>query len=277
MPLPPATRSFRPWTIALFLIIAFGSPIALADALPLTQAGDPLVAAESLSREHALSTGGEAQTTHETAPKGAKGAPAITLERIHEELEQHVAQVRDLKATVSFTQVSARDGSKSEGELQLAAIFPDLVKATWTKPEIYAGVFYIIDVPANVYIEYVPATGEAHRLPLDQVLAEQPLVQLNPDQIFSLPPAEQFDLDLETVSLTDDVSYAVVSATERATGQKYRIWVDTERWLVTRMQMLSPSGDVQAVAEVIDLAINQGIDAATLRRLPPGTIQRTYP
>lgn len=258
------------------MMIASASQLALAESLPLIQTGEPLTAAESHAREHAQSAAGEAA---ETSSRGVKGTPALTLERIHQELEQHVARVRDVKATVSFVQISERDGSKSEGELQLAAIFPDLVKATWTKPEIYAGVFYIIDVPANVYIEYVPATGEAHRLPLDRVLAEQPLVQiqLNPDQLFSLPPAEQFQLDLESVSEANGITYAVVSATERATGQKYRVWVDTQQWLVTRMQMLSPAGDVQVTAEVLDLQINQGIDAAALRRLPPGTIQRIYP
>ena len=178
---------------------------------------------------------------------------------------------------VSFTQISERDGSKSEGELQLAAIFPDLVRATWTKPEIYAGVFYILDAQANVYTEYVPATGEAHRLPLDQILADQPLVQLNPDQIFSLPPADQFHLQLESVTEANGISYAVISATEKSTGQAYRVWVDTERWLVTRMQMLSPEGTVQALAEVLELHINQGVDAAALRVLPPGTIQLNYP
>ena len=136
------------------------------------------------------------------------------MDRIHHELREQVARVRDIKATVSLTQVSPRDGSKSEGELQLAAIFPDLARATWTKPEIYAGVFYIIDVQANLYTEYVPATGEAHRLPLDHVLSGQPYIQLTPDQLFSLPPAERFDLDLETVTEMDEASYAVVSAKE---------------------------------------------------------------
>lgn len=275
MPLPPATRKPHLWTICLVLFIAFGSQVVSADSLPLIQTGDPSIAAESPSREHFISI--ESEAAAEPSRQASQTAPAITLERIHHELERHVAQVRDVNATVSFTQISPRDGSKSEGELQLAAIFPDLVRATWTKPEIYAGVFYIIDVQANAYIEYVPATGEAHRLPLDQILAEQPLVQINPDQIFSLPPADQFDLDLESVSETNGIVHAVVSATENATGQMYRIWVDTERWLVTRMQMLSPTGTVQAVAEVLDLKINQGVDAAALRRLPPGTIQRTYP
>lgn len=277
MPQPRATRRFRPvWTILLVTMMAMGSSVAWAETLPLIQTGDPL-ATEAHAREHSVSASAEAVA--ETTPRASKGTPPITLERIHRELEQHVAQVRDVKATISFVQISERDGSKSEGELQLAAIFPDLVKATWTKPEIYAGVFYIVDVPANVYIEYVPATGEAHRLPLDRVLAEQPLVQiqLNPDQLFSLPPADQFDLQLEAVSEADGITYAVVSATERTSGQKYRIWVDTQQWLVTRMQMLSPAGNVQTTAEVLDLELNQGIDAAALRRLPPGTIQRTYP
>jgi len=140
------------------------------------------------------------------------------------------------------------------------------------------GVFYIIDVQANLYTEYVPATGEAHRLPLDQVLSGQSYTSSSrPTSFFRCPPAERFELDLETVTELDSASYAVVSAKEYDSDKTYRIWVDTDRWLVSRMQMLSPDGKVQALVEVLDLEINQGLDAAALRLLPPGTVQRSYP
>lgn len=213
-------------------------------------------------------------------PAGSDAAPVqadLTLDRIHAELKEHISRIKDVTARVRFVQISPRDGSKIEGELELAAILPDLARATWIKPEIYAGVFYILDAQANWYIEYVPATGEAHRLPLDQVLAGQSLVQISPDQIFSLPSAEQFHLELAAVTELNGVRYAVVKATEKASGQVYRVWVDTGRWLVTRMQSVSPSGEIQATAEVLDIRVNQGLEAAALRRLPPGTIHRSYP
>lgn len=269
---------WRPWAIGLtwIAIVIFSAPLALSEALSLAPAGEPVTTAEKQTREDSVAVAGG------SVPDPARaGAPEpigeITLDRIHEELREQVSRVRDIKARVSITQISPRDGSKSEGELQLAAIFPDLARATWTKPEIYAGVFYIIDVQANLYTEYVPATGEAHRLPLDQVLSGQSYLQLTPDQLFSLPPAERFQLDLETVTELDSASYAVVSAKEYNSDKTYRIWVDTDRWLVSRMQMLSPDGKVQAHVEVLDLEINQGLDAAALRLLPPGTVQRSYP
>lgn len=244
----PKARPATAWALILGLLTMglFYAPIAEADDLPLDL-------------------------------KPYESEPGITLERIHAELSEHLSRVTDITARVSFVQRSPRDGSKTEGELELAAIFPDLARATWTKPEIYAGVFYILDAQANLYIEYVPATGEAHRLPLDQVLAGQPLVQISPDQIFALPSAEQFLLELAGVTQLNGSEYAVVNATEKASGQLYRVWVDTGRWLVTRVQSVTPQGEILATAEVLDINVNQGLEAAALRRLPPGTVQRSYP
>lgn len=269
---------WRPWAIGLtwIAIVILSAPLAFSEALPLSPTGEPVTAAEKQARGDSAAAPGSS-VADPVRPGAPEPLDEITLERIHQELREQVGRVRDIKARVSITQISPRDGSKSEGELQLAAIFPDLARATWTKPEIYAGVFYIIDVQANLYTEYVPATGEAHRLPLDQVLSGQSYIQLTPDQLFSLPPAERFELDLETVTELDSASYAVVSAKEYDSDKTYRIWVDTDRWLVSRMQMLSPDGKVQALVEVLDLEINQGLDAAALRLLPPGTVQRSYP
>lgn len=258
-------RPAAAWVFALAVSVgSFWLQAPQAGALPLEPAVHPPVGEEA---PHHRPQGSDASHAH----------AELTLERIHDELSQHIARVRDLTARVSFVQVSPRDGSKIEGELELAAIVPDLARATWVKPEIYAGVFYILDAQANQYIEYVPATGEAHRMPLDQILAGQPLVRIAPEQIFSLPPAEQFILELTDVAQVDGVRYAVVQATDKASGQVYRVWVDTGRWLVTRMQALTPKGDIQASAEVLEIRVNEGLEATALRRLPPGTIQRSFP
>ena len=105
--------------------------------------------------------------------------------------------------------------------------------------EIYAGVFYIIDVQANL----TPNTsrdGRSAPAALDQVLSGQSYIQLTPDQLFR-SPAERFELDLETVTELDSASYAVVSLRNTIRLKTYRIWVDTDRWLVSRMQMLLPT------------------------------------
>jgi len=264
---PRKASPIAAWAIA-FALAAMGllyTQATAAGVVPLDFPPQPQAAAA------------EAQGRPQGGFESASVQPEITLERIQAELSEHVSRVKDVTAKVSFVQRSPRDGSMIEGELEIAAIFPDLARATWTKPEIYAGVFYILDAQANLYIEYVPATGEAHRLPLDQVLAGQQLIQISADQIFSLPSAEQYFLELTSVIQLDGVRYAVVQATEKATSQVFRVWVDTGRWLVTRMQSVTPKGEIQATAEVLDVRVNQGLEAASLRRLPPGTIQRSYP
>src|SRR5690606_13629168 len=119
-------RPAAAWIFALAVSAgSFWLQAPQAGALPLEPAVHPPVGEEA---PHHRPQGSDASHAH----------AELTLERIHDELSQHIARVRDLTARVSFVQVSPRDGSKIEGELELAAIVPDLARATWVKPEIYA-------------------------------------------------------------------------------------------------------------------------------------------
>lgn len=217
-----------------------------------------------------LVVGGVGATSTESGPE----TTSLTLQDIAGQLSDRLATVADVSVLVSFTQFSNRDGSKNEGELQLEAVLPHLIRATWTKPEIYSGVFFILDSQANQYIEYIPAMAEAHIRPLDQVLDQQTPIQISPEQLFTLPPAENFDLTLVTADTTTDT--ATVQAVEHASGQTYLITVDTARWFITRIEERNPDGQVVRIAEATDFRINQDLNAASLKRLPPGTIERTY-
>lgn len=197
----------------------------------------------------------------------------LTLDDISARLERQLETAFDVIAQVKFVQIAA-DGSKNEGILRLEAIFPDLVRATWIKPEIYEGVFFILDFDHNTYTEYIPATGEAFKHPLDQILDQQSPIPLRPQQFFSLPSTTEFDLSLTGVD--HEEGYAAIQAVERATGRVYDIRVDTERWLATRIEGRTPDGRVE-YAEAFDIQINQDLNAASLRLLPPGTVERSYP
>src|SRR5690554_4636195 len=69
----------------------------------------------------------------------------FTVEYITEQLAERFEEVHDITANITYIQVSSRDGSKSEGQLQLLAIFPDLVRATWVKPDLLSGILWIAD------------------------------------------------------------------------------------------------------------------------------------
>lgn len=200
---------------------------------------------------------------------------SLTLEQIIDELAVHLSQVRDVTATLNVSFM--RDDSEVKGELALAAIFPDLIRATWVQPEFYSGMFYILDAEEETYTEYWPAIGEARKLPLYEVLDNQSPIPLTPDQLFSLPSQDEFNLELSQVENGGEVVYALVTAVDKQTGETFRVWVDTEKWIVTQVESLSPEGRVELSAKAVDIEINQDLNEAFLRRLPPGTVQRRFP
>jgi len=206
----------------------------------------------------------------------AASADLITLDQIADALEAHVQEVRDVSATVSFVQVAARDGSRMEGEVELAAIFPNLVRATWIKPDYLAGVVWILDAERNQFTQYLPASGEATRLPLDKTLEQQGALPFTaPQDLFTLPPRDRFDLAV--VGGGESPHLVQVQAKSKDAHQAYLLLVDTSKWLVTRFQSLNAKGTVEFSAEARNIQVNQSLEAADLRRLPPGTIERSYP
>lgn len=201
---------------------------------------------------------------------------AFTLDEIANELKYRLESVSDVTAQVTFAQFSEKDGSKNEGMLKLEAIFPDLIRATWNSPEIYSGVFFILDTTKNTYTEYVPAMGEAHRLPLDQVIDQQSVIQLAPEQLFSLPSADDYNLKLINSVADLPSGYVIVEAVEKIErAQVFTMWVDTSRWLITRIEERDKDGRLVRLAEATNIRVNQNLNENTLRLLPPGTVERS--
>lgn len=199
----------------------------------------------------------------------------LTVDTIAQKLAQRVQDVHDLSATVTFVQISARNGARSEGEMHLKALFPDLVRVTWHNPEMLRGLVWIVDTQAGRFTQYEPTTGEARHHPLSDVLADGFALPLTPEQLFALPDNEQFQLELVEASDEGEAPFAVVQAVDTLSQKMYRIWVDLTDWLVTRMESFNASGQIELAAQVEALHINQGLTASQVRALPPGTIERS--
>lgn len=208
----------------------------------------------------------------------AHAAEAYTVEHIVEQLSNRVEQVQDLSATISFTRISARDGSKTEGIIRLEAVFPDVIRATFLRPELWEGALFILDAEQNTFTQYWPTTGQADLFALDEVLKEvggpRALIPLTPEDLFTLPSPEEFDLEIAEIASHNEREYAVVEATPKVGGDRYRLWVDTLDWLVTRIESIGPGGSVKDAADATGIQINQGILTSPLRALPPGSIVR---
>jgi len=215
---------------------------------------------------------------------GAEQAPsdpaatedAVSVDTIAAALNARIQDVRDVSATVRFVQVSERDGSRMEGEVHLAAIFPDLVRATWIKPDYLSGVIWIMDSENNMFTQYIPVSGEAARHPLDEALQDQAALPFaTPRDLFTLPPQDRYELRIVEDDLTNP-HLVKIQATSKEAGQAYYLVVDTDKWLVTQFQTLNAKGVVNFSAEARDIRINQSLQAADLRRLPAGVIERSY-
>lgn len=213
--------------------------------------------------------------------RAEKAGPAedstISIDQIADTLTARIQDVRDMSARVSFVQVSERDGSRMEGEVHLAAIFPNLVRATWIKPDYLSGVIWILDSENNTFTQYIPVSGEAARHPLDKALEDQAALPFAaPQDLFTLPPTDQFDLVIVDEVQTNP-HQVMVRATSKEINQAYLLLVDTSKWLVTQFQTLNAKGAVNFSAEARDIQVNQSLQAADLRRLPPGVIERSFP
>ncbi len=205
-------------------------------------------------------------------------AAELTIEYIAQKLETRIQDVIDITADIAFVQVSPRNGSRSEGELQLKALFPDLVRAAWTSPDFLSGLLWILDVQRDRFTQYQPTTGEARHLPLSDVIADQTLIPITPEQLFTLPSNDQYALEIEQQPPSEaDQPVAIVRAVDTLSGKTFRVWVDLQDWIVTRIESLNASGRVELSAWVQEIHINQGLTAAELRGLPPGTVERHMP
>lgn len=204
-------------------------------------------------------------------------AKELTVDYIAEKLAARVQNVIDLSATVAFTQTSSRNGARSDGEIQLQAIFPGLVRAAWTNPDILRGLLWILDTHNDRFTQYEPSTGEARHHPLSEILADYPPLPLTPEQLFSLPSSEQYELEVAEQSSEGERPYAMVRAVDKKTKSEYRVWVDITDWMVTRVESLNSGGAVQVSAWVREIHMNLGLSAADIRALPPGTIERPMP
>src|SRR5690606_35718486 len=114
------------------------------------------------------------------------------------------------------------------------------------------------------FTQYQPATGEAMHQPLDSILGDMKAqIPLTPEDLFSLPSSEQYDLDVtDLVTQDDGASWAVVRAVDNQTGQTFRVWVDLNDWLVTQVERLTPEGRVEVTAKAHSIQLNQGLTAA---------------
>ena len=155
--------------------------------------------------------------------------------------------------------------------MHVRAIFPNLARASWIKPDILSGIFWILDTERNRFTQYQPTTGQAQHHPLSEVVSDQAPIPLTPEQLFSLPSAEQFSLEVIGHSTAKDDPWAVVRAVDNNSSKEYRVWVDLDAWMVTQMESLGPDGSLELSAQAHNIQINQGITPAELRRLPPGT------
>lgn len=210
---------------------------------------------------------------------GADPAAEYTVDFIVERLNHRIEQVKDLSATISFVRVSARDGSRMEGTIRLEAVFPSVIRATFLRPELWEGALFILDAETNTFTQYWPTTGQADLFALDETLKEvggsRALVPVTPEDLFTLPSPEEFDLKIVEVRKGNGREYAVVEATAKAgAAERYRLWVDTLDWLVTHIETLGSDGRVKDSADATEIKINQGLPAAPLRALPPGTVVR---
>lgn len=208
----------------------------------------------------------------------AHAAEAYTVDHIVEQLSNRVEQVQDLSATISFVRISARDGSKTEGTIRLEAVFPDVIRATFLRPELWEGALFILDAEQNAFTQYWPTTGQADVFALDETLKEvggpRALIPLTPEDLFTLPSPEEFDLEIVEIANHDAREFAVVEATPKVGGDRYRLWVDTLDWLVTRIESIGPDGKVKDSADATGIKINESIPKAPLRALPPGSVVR---
>src|SRR5690606_29190476 len=163
--------------------------------------------------------------------------------------------------------------SRSQGQMLLQAIFPDLARAAWIKPDFLSGIVWILDMQRNRFTQYEPTTGAARHHPLDEVLSEQTLIPLAPEQLFSLPSLERFSLEVEAVTEEGDQGrrLAAVHAVNLESGRRARFWVDIDDWLVVRIESLTASGTLELAAWTEHVEINKGLTRSELRSLPPGT------
>ena len=249
----------RPDGAARFILLV----AALAAAFAAFFAGTPLARAENAPAP---------------APQAEVPPPQpLTIEGIAERLAVRFRDVDDITARIQFVQVSPRDGSRSQGELLLQAIFPDLARAAWLKPDFLSGIVWILDTQRNRFTQYEPTTGAARHHPLSEVMADQALIPLAPEQLFSLPSEDYFALSVEELPADAAPAQAVVRAVDTRSGKVYRIWVDTAEWLVTRIESLTADGRVELSAWAAEIHINRGLTKAELRQLPPGTKEISLP
>lgn len=212
------------------------------------------------------------------ASEGPEAASeGIEIDFVAEMLKERIDEVRDVSAIVTFFNVSARNGSRDEGRVHLAAIFPDLIRVTFIQPEFFSGVFYILDSERNLFTQYAPATGEAQHHRLDETLSQSLPIQITPEQLFTLPPEDLFDLAVVEASTAPGESYALVEALHKESGARYQVRVDLERRLVTEIASFHADGGIAFMAEASAIIVNQGLSAAVLRQLPAGTIERSFP
>ncbi len=207
-----------------------------------------------------------------------RGAEGYTVDHIVEQLNYRVAQVQDLSATISFVRIGARDGSRTEGTVRIEAVFPHVIRATFLGPPLWEGVVFILDAERNTLTQYTPTTGQADVYALDEMLRDlggtREIIPVRPEDLFTLPSPDEFNLAVVEVKAENGREYAVVDAAAKAGAERYRLWVDTVDWIVTRIESMGSDGKVKDAADAIEVKINQGISAPPLRTLPPGATVR---
>lgn len=207
-----------------------------------------------------------------------RGAGGYTVDYIVEHLNQRVEQMRDLSAVISWVRIGARDGSRTEGSVRIEAVFPHVIRATFLGPSLWEGVVYILDAEQNALTEYIPTTGQANVYALDEVLRDlggtRAIIPVSPEELFTLPSPDEFHLAVVDVKEENGREYAVVDAASKAGAERYRLWVDTVDWIVTRIESIGSDGNLKEAADAIEVKMNQGITEAPLRALPAGAVVR---
>lgn len=198
-------------------------------------------------------------------------AQTPTVDEIVALLQEAYDELDDIQLTVRMKEIHPRDGTVSEGRVDVTARMPDLIRLTYHEPEIWTGMIVVIDYGRDRTHWYQPILNRTYVMSVERFLIESQL-PVRPEDLLVAPSPDDFLLEIVGTQTQGGSSLVLLEARLREQPDDGRIvaWVDLDNRMIARLEGYNASGALQVVVDIDGVKKNVGVSAAELRRTPPG-------
>lgn len=209
-----------------------------------------------------------------------------TFEQLRDLVTERLAELKDVSGVVTL--VSYSGNGPRQAELEVQAVLPSVVRATFLKPDWWIGSVFVLDHAEHRLYQYTPVYDMVQCSVPEQFLAQFG-INLDIERLFGVQMTDDLaNLEVVRMETRNGIEHAVVKgivpesleesidtvqeSVQGALGNlgvdvnhTVYLWVDMENLVVTKFEDYSPDGKLVLSMDTRNVRLDTGLTASGLK------------